>query len=111
VGFALLDANMHGLTVMAHLIDMDAPYFVRALEDAQIPQAVFALCENEGLTQHIVAVQQAHLKVGEKEEKHKILFFVFLSNNTRRVGKTEQRLPYPWTTLIIWRDWNGSGTQ
>ncbi len=62
VGFALLDANMHGLTVIKNILAADSSY-LRALDEAQIPQAIFTLCENEALTKHIVALQQVQLKV------------------------------------------------
>lgn len=61
VGFALLDANLHGLTVVKNILAAD-PSYLRALDEAQIPQAIFTLCENEALTKHIAALQLVQLK-------------------------------------------------
>ncbi len=58
VGFALLDANIHGLTVARHLMDLDSGNLA-ALEEANVIQAVFPLCENDALTAQVAEFQGA----------------------------------------------------
>jgi hypothetical protein len=61
VGFALLDANLHGLTVLKNMLTLDATY-LKALEEAQLLQALFPLCENEALTNQLVEFQVSQVK-------------------------------------------------
>ncbi len=56
VGFALLDANIHGLDVARHLIDLDSANLA-ALEEASVLQAIFPLCENDALTLQVATFQ------------------------------------------------------
>lgn len=56
VGFALLDANIHGLAVARHLMELDA-LNLKSLDEANVLQAVFPLCENEALQSEILAFQ------------------------------------------------------
>lgn len=61
VGFALLDANMHGLSVLRNFLRIDST-LLRDMEAAQLPQAIFPLCENEALMLHVVDLQEQMLK-------------------------------------------------
>jgi hypothetical protein len=59
VGFALLDANIHGLIVGQNLMEMDYSNF-RSMDD--VLPAVFSLCENEALQNQILSFQQTMSK-------------------------------------------------
>ena len=51
-GFALVDANIHGMAVAKHLLQSDRSW-LDAFEEGKFFEAIFPLCENESMTGYI----------------------------------------------------------